>query len=662
MGVRRIIVYFGEYLVHLSHRVGLKRLNPGRIDERILCLEVEYNGRRIRFKDVVYMYNRMIDEFVWEIFRFFDDLGYEIYEGADEKSREFPGILFLDYVRMVVRGDVDLSSIEDRIRRRIVELVDILERFHEKYRLAIFSRFLRYIVYVFYSFFRVEFDGEKYVRRFFPEVSDTGISGTVGGFVYGFMEGLKVLERNQGKEIYVVSSSVDDSNFSFENDISSHLRLRIISPYEDLRYHRLSIVYSRGVVEYPTSPFMKDPSYSWNYVRSLKELFELLRNGKRNVGVVLDKESMLLLGKEFEKLGWKIEYGKDSENPNIVDYVVVHRPNNSIILLFHPHGRTSMGVDPPYRDRIESVIVALGLRGYPRYVVTVPSVFRVIGREFDGKSVGTDDLPGVYSVIKSGFLYVYDVFSLKYDLHLMVQIIGRFFLSRSMKFVLLNPRYGIRDIKFFVLVHYLDSDKYGNLVGRVYRVSYVDKYGREYNEFQLRMAGMRWLDVKMKLYEINIDRFTRSNSNGYVVNLRNVRYIMYNMLRCVYNSLRYVRKQLKHNNQPDRWWFVKKFVYLINGFEYARLNNMSVPSGLKKCFRIYCNEGLLSLLEYVYNKYLQGVDPKVWKFIMLYIYRVVRGWLGIKLDENYIKSFIGVDKREIFDQKSLDKYLVMASG
>ncbi|RLG82971.1 MAG: hypothetical protein DRO40_06105, partial [Thermoprotei archaeon] len=447
LSIKKVVIYFDEYLVHLNHRLILKKINVSRIDKSILDLEVEYDGRKVRFRNIIDWYNSLIDKFIGEIFRYYDELGHRIYGSVEEKYREFLGVVFLNYVVRVMGKEIDLSPISRKVFGEFKRIVEILDAFYNEYRLSLFKRFMRYTMFTFNSFIRVEFDGKKYYRIFDPEVVLGGVSSSIGGYIYSFIdfllkedeeknnrrssdEGRKSGKENRGerknKEIYIISSSVDDSNFAFENDITSRLMLRIIAPYGELRYHRLSIVYNRGVIQYPVYPYKKDPDRIWNYVKSLMELFELLRGGKRSVAVVVDKESMMMLAKEFERLGWKIEYGRDYENPSIVDYIVVHRPNNSIILLFHPHGRTSMGVDPPYRDRIESVIVALGLRGYPRYVVPVPSVFRVIGREFDGKSVGTDDLPGMYCVVRNGFLYVYDVFSLKYDLHLMVQVIGRF--------------------------------------------------------------------------------------------------------------------------------------------------------------------------------------------------------------------------------------------
>ena len=495
LSIKKVVVYFDEYLVHLNHRLVLRKIDVSRIGRSVLDLDVEYDGERIRFGDLINRYNRLIDRFVEEIFGVYNEEGYEICERYGG-CREIFGPEFLGYVARVVNRDVDLYPVMRHVFDAFKRVVELLELFYKRYRIALFRRLERYIVNTFNSFYRVEFDGWGYRRVFDPEVdAGGGIASAFGGYVYSFMALLEYIGRKMGKEIYVVSSSVDDSDFSFVGDVSDKLGLRIVSPYSNLRYHRLSIVYSRGVVRYPSYPFAKDSKRVWRYVKSLSRLLELLKHGKRNVAVIVDKESMLRLAKMFEKLSWKVDYSRDDENPEVIDYVVVRRPDNSIILMFHPHGRTAMGVDPSFKDRIESVVVALGLRSYPRSVVPIPRVFRNIVH--NGMVVAVDGVPGCYAVVKNNLLYVYDIFSLKYDLHLAVQVIGRFFLSESMRYILLNPRYGIKDIKFFFLISYVDIDRYGLLAGRVYRLRFVSRSGREYSEFELKKEGLRLGDVRV---------------------------------------------------------------------------------------------------------------------------------------------------------------------
>jgi len=655
INVKKVVVYFDEYLVHLNHRILLGKISR-RINERILDLEVEWNGEIIKFRNVVDKYNLFIEKLIKRIFKKYDEVGFDIYERIAYKDDIGLYNGFTKYVEKVLKCEVDLSDVLDDVYDDFVEIVNVVEDFYKRYRLSVFKRFLRYVRYGFAALFRSEYDGKNSYRVIAPEVVVNGVSSGYGGYVYSFVSGLYYL----GKEVYVVSSSVEDSDFSYISSVIERSHVRIISPYEGLKYHRLSIVYYRGVVGIPCYQYKKSP---YKYVGSLRMLFDDLRNSSGNVAVVIDKESMLLLGKGFERIGWRVEYGRDPENPNVIDYVIVYRPDNSVVLMFHPHGRTSMGVDPPFKDKIESVVIVLGLRSYPRYIVPIPRVFLGVVKSLDGSAVSIGDLGGTYAVVKKGFLFIYDVFSRKYDVHLLIQCIGRYFLSKSMTYILINPRYSVKRIRFFALIGNYDVKRYSHVIGRVFKVWYVDSKGRVYqSEFSVKVAGLSFSEVRRVFKVVKINEFIRDDSSRYVVNLYRVRGYMYNMLRSVYNSLRYAKKQLGYGRQPDKWWLIKKMVYLLNGFEYCCWERLSVPVGLKKMYRIYREKGLESLLEYVKDRYLKSIDSEIWGFVVLYIHKVVKGWLGVELDGDYVKSLISTGEGRNHEQKTLDEYLVVVGG
>jgi len=66
--VKRVVVYFDEYLFHLNHRVKFVRVDPKRFDDKILSLEVEYGGGKIRFADALRRYNSLVEELSSAIF------------------------------------------------------------------------------------------------------------------------------------------------------------------------------------------------------------------------------------------------------------------------------------------------------------------------------------------------------------------------------------------------------------------------------------------------------------------------------------------------------------------------------------------------------------------------------------------------------------------
>jgi len=586
-------------------------------DKRVLDLKVTYNGKDYAFRDALKMWNKVFGNFLEEIARFYDDLGRSVVEKNRHKGGGEAAVVFdfAEFLSRVLHG-VDMQDVQDRVLGLVKELYGVLKEFYRSYRIPLFRRMLRFLRTWFASLFRIEY------VVFSPEVvlvrSGLGIASAFGGYVYSVVE--QLASELEGMVLDVITSSVDDSNVTYIQDILSPLSLRMVAPRDVLHYHRVSVDYRRGVKGWVIGWWKKSGLRDPVYVRSLAELFDLLKRGSKNVAVVVDKESMLLLAKGFERLGWRVEYGRDSENPSVIDYVIAYRPSGSIILMFHPHGRCAMGVDPPFRDEIESVVVALGVRGRPRHMVPVPGIFRRYVRRFlEGRVVALEEWVGLYVVVKGGWILVYDVFSLKYDIHMLAQVVGRFFLSQSMMNLVLNGRYDLRwvsRVKYFVFV-----DPSG--AGRVYKVKYIGREsGSEFgSEFEVRVHNIPAYLVKRQYVEVDISQF--SSGCVVVVDVGKVWKWMYDKLKNIYNSLRYCRIQLKYGRGSfDDWWLYKKLVWLISGFEYARLEGRSVPPGLKRMYEVYLNSGVRGLLEYVHSRYLNGLDPSRWRDIKRRIKRV----------------------------------------
>ena len=627
--MKRVVLYFDEYLFYLMHRVVFRPVKDSLFDKKLLDLRVTYNGKVYAFRDVVRMWNKLFGDLLEEVVRFYDSLGRRVVEENRRKGggEVAVGLDFAEFLSRVLHGSVGMGGVVERVRGLAEELYGVLGEFYRSYRIPLFRRMMRFVETWFGSLYRVEYGsvggGElgNYVV-FSPEVvlvrSGLGIASAFGGYVYSVVAQFVSVLR--GVEVDVITSSVDDSNVDYVHDISSSFSLRMVAPIDGLRYHRVSVDYHRGVRGFTGGWWKKSGSRDPVYVMSLAELFEVLKRGSKNVAVVVDKKSMLLLAKGFERLGWRVEYGRDSDNPAVVDYVIAYRPNGSVILMFHPHGRCAQGVDPPFKDEVETVIVALGVRGRPRHVVPVPRVFRRYVRRFlEGRVVSLEEWAGLYAVVKGGWLLIYDVFSLKYDIHMLAQVVGRFFLSRSMVNLVLNGRYDLRwvsRIRYFVFVA---PDR----EGRVFKVRYVGREsGEEFgSEFNVRLLNVPAYSVKIQYVEVDVSRFS---SSGYVVvDVGKVWRWMYGKLRSVYNSLRYCRIQLRYGGGVDEWWLYKKLVYLVSGFEYARLEGKDVPPGLRRMYKVYLGSGVRGLLDYVYSRYLDGFDLGEWRGITRRVRRVL---------------------------------------
>jgi len=613
--LRWVVVYFDEYLIQLMHRIALYKLDP-KWYSRLLDLDVEFDGKRVRFRDVINKWNAFIDKLYAEIWKSYEKLGYEIFEEAMRNHVRDPFYIhtaFMTFFGRVVRGDVDLSDIIGKVKDDYWYLIDVLDKFYEKYRLPVFRRMRRYLEYVVLSFTRVEFDGSDYREVFAPELGRDGIYSTPGGFVNSFVFKLLKLREGRGVKVAVVTSSVDDADVGGANGFVYELRM--VAPGAGFKYKRISMEYGRSVIMYETYPYTKD--FDYKYVDSLRVLYWELKDMKLNVAVVVDRDSMLTLASWFEKEGYEVKYARDPEKSTIVDYVVVKKPGGRIVLMFHPHGRIAVGVDPPHRDEIEAVIVALGVRSRPRHFVPIPSVLRDIALAFQGRPISSEGLEGVYGVVWNGLLFVYDVFSRKYDIHMLVQVVGRFFLSRSMMFLFLNRRFAISNLRFFILIHYFESEAVKLRAGRVWRVRYYHIVSKKIydSDYDVKTSGDSVLNIRSWLEPVNIREFVDRNVRYYLVDLFKVQRGMYIMLKSVYNSLRYCRTQLKYGRQPDRWWLLKKLVYLVNGFACARRSKSAVPLGLRRAYEKYVIEGVVGMLEYIKDRYLQGIDPEVWAFV-----------------------------------------------
>lgn len=103
----------------------------------------------------------------------------------------------------------------------------------------------------------------------------------------------------------------------------------------------------------------------------------------------------------------------------------------------------------------------------------------------------------------------------------------------------------------------------------------------------------------------------------------------YLSLKNVYNSLRYVKKQLKYRSLriEEEWWIAKKLARLVGGFDYAYDNGLEVPAGLKKFYEIYRNNGIVAMLEKI-REWL-GINGELWRYIIRKLVMVYNLKLGI---------------------------------
>ncbi|RLG75780.1 MAG: hypothetical protein DRO12_05115 [Thermoprotei archaeon] len=191
---------------------------------------------------------------------------------------------------------------------------------------------------------------------------------------------------------------------------------------------------------------------------SLIEFFiERLEKMKGNYVVIVNK---IIFKHLVQALGNRVELAGDPER-GVYDYAIVRKGNGGSILLTYAHGRISMGVDSPLggADRIwvvygvrrppeEYVKVSLSnlARRIPRLSDTVASV-RLFGRVRQGEAGGNG-----YIVLEEDKIWVYTGWDYRYDIHILVQVLGRWFLL-PLRVVHVNHKYfqGLARTPFYSL-------------------------------------------------------------------------------------------------------------------------------------------------------------------------------------------------------------------
>jgi len=285
--LKRVVIYFDEYLFYLAHRNVFRPVKDSFFDRRLFDLKITYSGKVYTFRDVVKLWNKLFGDLLEEIVRFYDDLGRSVVEENRRKGggEAVVALDFVEFLSRVLHG-VNMGGIDDKVRGLAEELYGVLKEFYRTYRIPVFRRMLRFLCTWFASLFRVEYEsvggGElgNYVI-FSPELvalpRGLGIASAFGGYVYSFLAQLAA--ELEGVALDVITSSVDDSNVDYSLDISSSFSLRMVAPRDGLRYHRVSIDYRRGVVGWVGGCWRKSGLRDPVYVRSLTELFEVFEEG-----------------------------------------------------------------------------------------------------------------------------------------------------------------------------------------------------------------------------------------------------------------------------------------------------------------------------------------------------------------------------------------------
>lgn len=160
--------------------------------------------------------------------------------------------------------------------------------------------------------------------------------------------------------------------------------------------------------------------------------------------VILSKEMLLGILSGLREKGVVREVVGDAKR-KVLDYVVLEKPNrNGFVYLMYPHGRCSMGVDPPVLE-VDRIWVIGGVRRPPPSIVPIgmqdlvselkdyynDEVLREMVRmsKYGIRLRQIEGLTRGFCVLHSQITEVYDNWDWLYDVHILRQVVGRWFLS-----------------------------------------------------------------------------------------------------------------------------------------------------------------------------------------------------------------------------------------
>ena len=501
-GIRNVILILDEYLVHLYKGRGvLKKIDIDRVRNLVgndnFNKEVEVmidlaGGKKaiVSLARGLKVWNNNVDYIERKVVRRYNEIIFGK-KGMEERSLRGPRLanMIIEYMLKLginVYKDVhrylkELLYVAEAVIKIANDIDDIDKRMKIR-RLGLWM--LKNVL----GFASVLENNDKKIRYVFVKwvmgKNSEYIVSTPGSMIRGVISYL-ILDKFKKKEedesgskkenkneennrkitvdrlIGVISSSVDDS---FINGFS-------LAPHESLdhvivRVDRILKSVEGGRIGWSPSMFYmnkrkmkKRNGSNYQIVKSMHELFKLLRDTigiHGNCVIVMNKMMIDYVSDIFERnFSVKVKKYGDLDR-GIVDYAIVEK-ENGMILLVSPHSRVAMGIDPPIQDP-RLIIVLFGLRRPVREYIKLD--LNVLLGLYYRDELGIADFrivrddSGVYYVADSDGkhtrIWLYDVFDYKYDKHLLLQVIGRWYMQ-SVGIILYNAKYSLTDVRYYAI-------------------------------------------------------------------------------------------------------------------------------------------------------------------------------------------------------------------
>jgi len=651
--IRNVIIVFDEYIKLLKDMRGvLMKLDIekiknvfGDVFDAVFEVCVDDSVLNVSLKKAIEAWNSVVDEI--------DEIMYNVYNDlVSDVVFKYGGVLLAYYLLDVfARKHINLYDVvRDKLRdlydiARVV--LEISKKVKDVEKRAKIKRLGSWMLRNALSTVHADNKSRSAILHWKGSRQEYIIAYN-GSCIRGVIAYLSSKKRN----VAVLSTGVVDCDvYTYSivpHERLEHVRIRVDKIFKSVRSSKL---------QWSAKMFYKRNECLSNYdryiiMKSMNELYSVLNAVVNNRGnhVIVANKSIIqyiarILKNEFKL---KIEVYGDLER-GVIDYIIVNK-NNGKILLVSPHSRVAMGVDPPIENP-KMLIILFGLRRPAVEYIKLDSIvydkLYYVDSELGLMDLRVYSENNLYYVARADtkhtYLYIYDVFDVKYDLHMLLQIIGRWYMH-DVELMVYNAKYNIHSIEYYIF----DAEVLYNLPKSKYYVQVSTKHGE----------NITWRIVKpVSSFGDAVNEIIKYEKHDSAIKIMKRDYYS---LKNVYNSLRYIRKQLKYRriDKDEEWWIAKKIAKMISGFEYAHKNNLEVPSGIKTFYQIYISEGAGELIEYI-RKYL-NVDRKTWRRIVMklvYAYSIKSMYLMYSYRLVKIPRDVVIEGINDANVDSIDKYV-----
>jgi len=633
LGIRNVVVVFDEYLVHLKKKMPAGFVDVTKLEKEIgrdvmdakysVNVYVKYEdgwrleSRSMSLRDALVAWNQALTKLdnaaaSYYTHNFMDGSGnYLAY--AIEDSVLYGLANMTEYVEDYV---IEMYSAALAVEEMSRNVDDVTAKMKLK-RLGMYMRYASMSLVSALGFRDLSGSVQNHrvinIRWVLGEDKKLYLVGYAGGYVRAVIATL----MKAGCNVAVVSTSVVDA------DVIPH----VLMPHESLEHVRvdvanimkpvkiLSVYWDPAVA---VSANTADRKEEYRVRRSINDLELYLTqalSASGNAVIIANKRLVMIAAEIAKRFGLDVRVYGDLDR-QVIDYVIVKKKDGGSLLLVSPHSRASMGVDPPVED-VVAIFILYGLREPARELIKLKYCQlgeRLIGEFYDLR-IHRSDNGNVYYVYAGSdgiyeYLLIYDSFNDKYDKHLLVQIIGRWYMQ--------NVQYIFYNGKYDVLTRYFlpDVGLWSLPEGNYYVLKGVDRSGGFSRPILEGFASFgdavaRVLGLKRPSYMVVTDTSVYRDPNYYekllesaaemlgltlLVNIDKVLEREYRGLSSAYNCILRARREISAG-RGDAYRLSRYLIRVVNGFVYADATGSKVPAGLVRFYVAYKNFGIRVMLE-----------------------------------------------------------------